>query len=141
MGPDREVGAELCALFEYVPDAEYIAFAAGYEAVYRVERNWGGEPVVAIRPAKDGEVFEMNGCARRPQHVTSSLDAALALVEWVRPDWYPEVCRNYRGNPPSVPAWSSDLYSPTRQQTFEASAATPPLALLTALLKSLAHAE
>lgn len=68
---------------------------------------------------------------------TASLDAVLALVERVRPGWYPEVCKNYQGDPPRVPAWSSDLCAPDRQETFEASAATPALALLCALLKSL----
>lgn len=72
-----------------------------------------------------------------PPPYTASLDAALALVERVRPDWYVRIqgCNS---------AWYAEI-NPTRagsfHGSFEANGSTAPLALLAALLKSLAHAE
>lgn len=71
------------------------------------------------------------GSAINPRPYTASLDAALALVERVRPGWTWE-----GGRDPAKASWAY-LYAKIDGPTFSASAPTPALALLAALLRSL----
>lgn len=72
-----------------------------------------------------------------PPHYTTSLDAALALVERVLPGWWPGFQKN-RGSLERK-RWAAWLDGPHHSgvDAIEVSAATAPLALCIALLKAL----
>lgn len=127
-GPDRELDARIYAL----ADDRDIREAIGPDGPWRGLKMLLGrsrrpphdECVLAIWHRNSGEVS-----AQGAPHYTASLDAALALVERVLPDW----------------AWSIGNLSTGGQAYLmrkggsmaEGKAATPPLAVLAALLVAL----
>jgi hypothetical protein len=66
-----------------------------------------------------------------PPPFSTSLDAALALVERVLPGWWPSVAQVGPGK------WSADIYDPSDKRSLSpAHAPTPPLALVIALVRA-----
>lgn len=101
-------------------DAEIAVAVGGWKAARR-------HPGMLVHPDRPNEV--VSGCPA----VSTSLDAALALVERVRPDAYIELSgpRKYLNIPTPVPnKWLAKL------DDFRGWAATPAAALLAALLKA-----
>ncbi|MCX2699353.1 hypothetical protein [Ochrobactrum chromiisoli] len=73
-GPDREVDAEICILFQYGGKNSEGALNV------RTDPEWGDD---------DDLLYELDGdpcCAQIPK-LTASVDAALALAERVLPGW------------------------------------------------------
>ncbi len=128
-GGDREADALICAALEYAPDMQTPEFVDGYIRVWRAENDGWGNWRVCARAAKDGVVTEYSGCSTKPQPVTASLDAALALVERVRPGCEIQMNRFADGKC-YVEIWLG-------HECFSMDGATIALALLAALLRSL----
>lgn len=132
-GPDRELDAEVCAALAYMPDAELPTLMEGWSWVWESGWTFGDGPTVKAIPVREGE-RSMGGATRRPQPITASLDAALALVERVRPGWFWSLGQI---------AWDAqavaELCCEDPAGYAKAEAATPALALILALLRSMAE--
>ena len=123
-GPDRELDAAICVALMDVSDAEY--FKLGAVKPSNAHVDWRVDLV-----NDTGVVRSMP-----PDHYTASLDAALALCERVLPGVSPAVGQNVH-----------HIYWHARLSTLdekdapitagEASASTPALALLAAILKAM----
>lgn len=156
-GPDREVDGLLWCMF--TPNRRFIKMAEQGD-------TWGewegdGRKNTLLPGAMLFERTDYKGTQEDIQRhggrfqqfssspaYTASLDAALALVEEVRPEWgWGLTTRAYdngkwQGPDGTTPHYRADLFSPILTPAYAtAFAATAPVALLAALLKSLIHAE
>lgn len=68
-----------------------------------------------------------------PDDWSTSLDAAVALVEEMLPGSYVGLQQNYTGKPPAVEPWTAEITASVGGCIFEQDASTAPLALLRAL--------
>lgn len=84
-GPDREIDAEVCAAFRYMPGVELPGLAEGWEWLWEAGWILGDGPSVKAIPVRAGK-RGISGSTRKPQHVTASIDAAVALAEQVLPE-------------------------------------------------------
>lgn len=123
--PDKRLDAEVGALLRISPvSAPWVV-------------NWGA-PYVA-HPRLPGCVALSHssgelGMHWRAEPYTASVDAVLGLIERVRPDVN---CWGFDRTPLGVEAYVSRNNVPHGHWLVEAECATPPLALLAALLSSL----
>lgn len=117
-GPDRELDADLMIQFE----------APGS---VKVKQKTGGWTTAHPKYAKGAMNYMIVGKTKYPDQYTSSVDAALALVERVLPEWqvYMEVLRPANGG--CRASVEPNLASGWRR------GATLPLAILSALLRAL----
>jgi hypothetical protein len=109
-GADREIDADLFALFVETDDAGYHQWLGDLDQRARFDRRY-----YDLVAAKD---------------FTASIDAAVSLVEWVRPGWSWQVTRRIE------PSYRADVANMIGMWECE-EAATPALALLAALLTAL----
>lgn len=108
-GPDREIDGEAWKLFVEKPGDV-----------------WSDEfGVWHLQDPNDTIAWEP------PPYLTSSLDAVLSLVERVRPGW------GWQVNGGSLAKVATLMDDDSWSVPFEGAAATPPLAVLSALLRSI----
>ena len=114
VGPNTMLDVDLCVFLHQYSEQGYERFGRHFPVGYYVAEQ-------GIAPA-----------------YTASLDAALALVERVQPDWWPGFQKNRHTNDWS--AWLEKAGRPA-DEGIEVTAPTAPLALLAALLRSLSTEE
>ena len=118
-GPDRELDADICA---------HLYGGARVSFDYNIQ----------VREDPKGMLVETDAELGSPPHITTSIDAAVALVERVLPG------ANTVGvekNPKGATAYVARNYVHSGHWMTEVDAATPPLAILAALLSALEQKE
>lgn len=126
-GPDRELDTRIwCASF---PDEKTLLFPG------RIRPSeppiWGTLRDISLEGWSDWEGLAMHV---RAEHLTGSLDAAIALVERMLPGWAWTAERHFEEASSLICArWEPGV----RERSFRAYAPTPPLAVLIALFMAL----
>lgn len=132
-GPDRELDALiLCATL--APEGSKVEQSqfSGAWVIYK-PMEWGKEPFKAWETPAPWRRWAIDGMG-----LSASIDAALALVERVMPGWSIEMVRTRYC---TVEMWKADeegFFNSGRDPIVRRTeGATPPLAILSALLKAL----
>jgi hypothetical protein len=144
-GADREVDAEICIALGVMPEvtewpptlSDGWLWRLGKPAPYGAMDYRGKVACLVYHPQKEPEPVSLY--VRKAPPLTSSLDAALALTERVRPDVYVKIDQ-YMNTGAVKYAWAKwrvwlKTYEPLGEW-FGGPSPTPALALLAALLHS-----
>jgi hypothetical protein len=108
-------------------DAKIAVYFGDRGAVSIVEND----PRTSIFSHQPGWCRNDENVSIRAGDYTTSIDAALALVERVLPGWWPSVAQVGPGK------WSADIYDPSDTRSLSPThAPIPPLALVIALVRA-----